>query len=72
MTVRVNTNLLALIRGVMAARRLRQKDFCERYNMSKQYFSQMLSGKERWREEILEQLLSDLELTDKIKKLGLY
>lgn len=71
MTIKVNPKLLALIRAALAARNLKRKDFAESYDISPQYFSAMLNGKERWREEILDQMLADLNISELVKEMGL-
>jgi hypothetical protein len=70
-TIRVNSKLLAIIRGALAARNLKRKDFAESYEISPQYFSAMLLGKERWREEILDRMLNDLNIGEAVKRMGL-
>ncbi len=71
MTVKVNPRLLAVIRGALAAKNLKRKDFAKSYEISPQYFSAMLLGKERWREEILDQMLADLKIGETVKRMGL-
>jgi len=71
LTIKVNPKLLAVIRAALAARNLKRKDFAESYEISQQYFSAMLLGKERWREEILDQMLTDLNVEDAVKRMGL-
>jgi len=71
LTIRVNPRLLAIIRAALAARNLKRKDFADSYEISPQYFSAMLLGKERWREEVLDQMLVDLSILEAVKKLGL-
>jgi transcriptional regulator with XRE-family HTH domain len=71
LTIKANPALLAVIRAALAGRNLKRKDFAEAYNISPQYFSAMLKGKERWREEILDRMLADLNLTDLARRTGL-
>ena len=71
MTIKVNPKLLAVIRAAMGARNLKRKDFAESYKISPQYFSAMILGKERWREEILDQMLEDLKIMEAVKRMGL-
>jgi len=70
-TIKVDPKLLAVIRAAMGARNLKRKDFADSYEISQQYFGQMLRGKERWREEVLDQMLTDLNIMEAVKKMGL-
>jgi transcriptional regulator with XRE-family HTH domain len=71
LTIKVSERLLKVIWAARAARKLKQKDCAVRYGLSPQYFSAMLSGRERWRESILDQMLNDLDILEAVKKRGL-
>ena len=69
--MKVNTNLLALIRGKIAMEGVLKKSLARKCGISRSQFSEMIWGDRPMPKDILQTLLHELELTDTAKRLVL-
>lgn len=69
--MKVNKNVLAMIRGKIAMKGILKKSLAQKCGVSNSQFSELIWGDRPMPEHILRRLLHELDLAHTVKKLGL-